>query len=306
MKRTRITDTIEYIEPTDINPNLSCAALVISSTPKIVIDLNLSDDDTETILKEIQPEQAYTTHYHLDHSPFWRAVKKFTTADFFIPRGEEQFLSDRNAFLKHTPGDQGDIETWEIFLELAGYQEIKEYKVFENKHQIKTGTSTVECISTPGHSPSHTSFYLPSERILFAGDLGLGKFGPWYGWESCDIKSYIESLLKLKSLKTDILLTSHEGMNHSDFDLIWDSCLSHFFKRENSIRKQLEAGKTKQEILATGVYFTNKDRVEEPMKTVVTLWDSIMLEHHLKILENGSLAEDFPDVSTRLSTLSLK
>ncbi|MBT4267526.1 MAG: MBL fold metallo-hydrolase [Deltaproteobacteria bacterium] len=297
MKRTRITDTIEYIEPTDIPSNISCSAVVVSSSPKIVIDLNLSDSDTESVLKEIRPDQSYISHYHIDHSRGWQAIEKFSNADYFIPRGEEQFLSDRNAFLKHTPGNRGNVETWKIFLEQSGYREIEKYRVFDGSHRIKTGSSTIECIATAGHSPSHTSFYFPTERILFAGDLGLSEFGPWYGWESCDIGSYVESLLRLKSLKTDILLTSHEGIIRSEIDAVWDNCLSQFFLREQSIREQLDAGKTKQEIVALGIYFTNKDRVKEPMKSVITIWDAIMLDHHLKILESDSLAARFPELS---------
>ncbi|NQU64832.1 MAG: hypothetical protein HQ517_11215 [SAR324 cluster bacterium] len=49
-----------------------------------------------------------------------------------------------------------------------------------------------------------------------------------------------------------------------------------------------------------GKNHSEKDLVKEPMKAVITIWDTIMLEHHLKILESGSLEKQFPDLSGRL------
>jgi hydroxyacylglutathione hydrolase len=299
MKQTQITDTIAYIEPSGVAPNLHCAALVLSSNPGIVIDLNLAEADTEAVLREIQPERAYLTHYHLDHSCFWQEVQKHSSADFYIPRGEEAMLSDTSTFLKETPGEFGDDELWRLFIKMAGYKEIKTYRVYDDNHRFQSGVSTIECIRTAGHSPSHTSFYLPSERILFAGDLGFNRFGPWYGWKNCDIPSYIESLLRLSTLKTETLLTSHEGIIRKNLDAVWDSCLSHFLTRERSIRKQLDSGKTQEEIAADGIYFTNKERVDEPMKTVITLWDRMMLKHHLSFLESNPLEKLFPQLAKK-------
>jgi len=300
MKQTPITNTISFIEPTGIVSSLSCAALVFSSSPGIVIDLNLSDADTEAVLKDIKPDSAYTTHYHLDHSRFWQAVQKHSSAEFFIPSGEERMLSDTETFLKETPGDHGDAEIWKVFIEFSGYKEIETYSIYDSEHKIQSGSTTIECIRTAGHSPSHTSFYLPSERALFTGDFGLNKYGPWYGWMSCDIPSYIESLLMLRSLKVETLLTSHEGIIRSDIDSTWDDCLRQFFTREQLIRKELDSGKTHEEIVAKGIYFTNKDRVKEPMKTVITIWDKIMLEHHLAFLENDPLQKLYPRLAEKL------
>lgn len=300
MKRTVISDSITYIEPTDIHPSFSCAALVISSSPKIVIDLNLSDSDTETVLNELQPDRAYITHYHLDHSRFWPAVEKFSSAAFYIPAGEEMMLSDRDSFLETTPGKHGSRDAWLGFLKMSGFRPIQKYRTYDGNHRISSGNSTIECIRTAGHSPSHTSFFLPAERVLFAGDLGFNRFGPWYGWMSCSIPDYIESLLTLRSLPVETLLTSHEGVIRSGIDKAWDDCLAHFFIRERNIRKQLDTGETTDSIVAKGIYFTNKDRVEEPMKTVITIWDQIMLDHHMEILEKGSLEAQYPDLFNKV------
>ncbi len=300
MIRTRITDSIDYIEPTDIHPSMSSAALVISSSPKTVIDLNLSEIDTESVLKELQPERAYATHFHTDHSRFWLPVSKFSSAEFFVPGADELMLSSRESFLKNTFGEHGTGEIRDISYELLGYKEIGDYRVYNDGHRIGTGSSVVESVLTPGHSQAHMSFYLASEKVLFTGDLGLDRFGPWYGWVSCEIEPYIESLLKLQSFKAETLLTSHNGIIHSNIDQAWDDSLRHFFKRERFIRDQLDEGKSINEILEKGVFYANKDRIKEPMQTVVRIWDRIILDHHMKILEDSSLEKRFPELSARL------
>lgn len=276
---------------------MTSAALVLTSSPKIVIDLSLSPDDTRTVLNALQPDRAYTTHFHYDHSRFWKAVQEAGPTEFYIPSGEESILTQESTFLEKTFGHHGDPELQNRFMKIADFSPLKRYSTYDGQHQILSGATSLECIKTAGHSPSHMSFYLPGERVMFAGDLGMGQFGPWYGWVSCDLENYVESLLKLKSYPVETLLTSHDGVFSSDIDAAWDSCLSHFINRERSIRNRLDAGRSEDEIVAGGIYFTNKEKVEEPMKSIITIWDRIMLDHHLKTLANGSLENQFPQLS---------
>lgn len=300
MKQTQLTETISYIEPTAIHSNISSSALVISSAPGIVVDLNLSAVDTERVLKRTNPERAYATHFHYDHSQFWKAVEQWCDADFFLPEGEMGMMTDAEAFLAATFGEYGNEVIRRGFLDMADYRPITGCRAFNGSHRIRSGTTTIEAVPSPGHSPDHMSFYLPGERIMFTGDLGIGnRFGPWYGWMSCDISSYVESLLRLKSYHADVLLTSHEGMIHEGIDCSLDNCLNHFLTREASIRKKLDAGYSEADIVAEGIYFTNKERVKEPMKTIITIWDRIMLDHHLAALAQGALEKLFPEVTVQ-------
>jgi len=290
---TRITDTISYIEPSGTPMKLSSAGLVISSRPAVVVDLSLPEADAAEVLREIAPERAYTTHFHYDHSQSWKAVARYSQAAFYVPEAEAGLLTDADAFMANTFGPYGTPEIRRGFLAFANYEAAKSVNPYGGNHSFRSGSSTIEAILTPGHSPGHTSFYLSGERIMFAGDLGLGRFGPWYGWVSCSIEEYIESLLRLKGYDTRILLTSHEGIVRDDIDGAWNACLGHFFSRETAIRSRLDAGRSPEEIAAEGIYFTNKDQVKEPMKTILTIWDRIMLDHHLKILDRGSLQQLF-------------
>jgi glyoxylase-like metal-dependent hydrolase (beta-lactamase superfamily II) len=43
--------------------------------------------------------------------------------------------------------------------------------LLEDGQILKIGSSEVEVIHTPGHSPGHVMFYLPAEGVLVGGDL---------------------------------------------------------------------------------------------------------------------------------------
>lgn len=67
--------------------------------------------------------------------------------------------------------------------------------------QIPFGSSTIEVISTPGHTAGHVSYHLPREKIAFTADtlfaLGCGRLF------ECPPEVMFESLTKLAALPAD-------------------------------------------------------------------------------------------------------
>jgi glyoxylase-like metal-dependent hydrolase (beta-lactamase superfamily II) len=47
-------------------------------------------------------------------------------------------------------------------------------ELIDDGKKLKIGSIDVEVIYTPGHSPGHVMFYLPSEKVLVGGDLIIG------------------------------------------------------------------------------------------------------------------------------------
>jgi len=299
MKRTRISDKIEYIEPSSMSNFKSCAGVMVSSSSgKIIIDTNMGTEETREFLQTEQPDIAVISHYHLDHCTWGPLVLEHTDAELFIPEGEEEYLSSLDFFIEKTAAPYGLIQEWREFsLGVTRYREIDHFSVYQDGSRFSTAGVTIECIRTPGHSPSHTAFYFPREKILFTGDMGIDQFGPWYGWTDCDLKQLIGSVLKLRSLNAETLLTSHGGIVASDIEGVWDNGLRQIMKREQNIRKRLDMGKSKTEIVEEGIFFQNKSTVREPVRSFLFMWDSIMFDHHRTLLEEGGLGKFFPEFS---------
>ena len=72
--------------------------------------------------------------------------------------------------------------------DFGGYQEISAFDLHHDHKIFTCNDTTLTCIKSPGHSPSHTCFYFPAERILFFGDMGIGIRVPFYGFKDCDLR----------------------------------------------------------------------------------------------------------------------
>jgi hydroxyacylglutathione hydrolase len=124
--------------------------------------------------------------------------------------------------------------------------------------------------------------------------MGIDRLGPWYGWRDCSIEAMVESILVLKSLEVGLLLTSHGGIITRDIEQCWNRALSYILDREQKIIQDLDMGKTREEIIEEGVCYPRKEKMKEPMRSFLTAWDSVMFDHHMKILGSTTLSRLFP------------
>jgi glyoxylase-like metal-dependent hydrolase (beta-lactamase superfamily II) len=296
MKRTPITDQLIFLEPDDMRLFKACAGLMVQGARKLVIDANMGPE-TAAFLQTEQPQAAIISHYHLDHGVWGTVAQDHTEADVFIHSGEEAYLANLDFFVNQTAGPYGLAETWRRFsVEDCGYCELKHYTPYDPDHAFTDQGLAIVCLDTDGHSPSHRSFYFPEDKVLFTGDMGVDRFGPWYGWADCDLRQLVEAILSLRSLPVDVLLTSHGGMLTSGIPEAWDLALKRLVERENHVAQRLEKGHRPEAIVAEGIFFPQKAQVPEPMQSFLYMWDTAMYDHHHKMLEEGGLARFFPEL----------
>lgn len=295
MKRTKITDKITYVEPDSMANFSSCAGIIVQSKKKVLIDMNMGAKETPGLIKDEKPDAAIITHYHLDHSIWTRHVNNCSDAVIFIPEGEVSYLTSLDFVIKHTAGPFGMSEKWKDFVKnRLGYKALKTYECYNEQTTLKDMAPEIVLVETPGHSPSHTSFYFPDEKILFSGDMGLDRFGPWYGWSDCNIKQIVESILRLDGMDVKLILTSHGGILKKGIQSAWAKCIRKIWQREEKIIKKLETGISKREIIRQGVFFSDKEKVREPMRSFLNMWDTAMYNHHETLIAEGGLIKFFP------------
>jgi hydroxyacylglutathione hydrolase len=299
MKRIRITPSIEYIEPQGKRKLYACSGLALSGRVKVVIDTNPGRNETRDFLKEFNPDVAIISHYHPDHSSWGAQVLEHTHAQLFVPENEERYFRSLDHAVTSSVGGH---EMEGIMKDFAQshllYSEIDAFVTYDSPLSFIFGDISLECIRSSGHSPGHTSFYLPEHKILFTSDMGIDRLGPWYGWQDCSIEAIVDSILSLRSLEVSLLLTSHGGVITRDIRQRWDRALLHILDREQRILKALEQGLSREEIINEGVCYPSKDTMREPIKSFFTLWDSVMFDHHARILDSSSLTSMFPDLKT--------
>jgi glyoxylase-like metal-dependent hydrolase (beta-lactamase superfamily II) len=97
------------------------------------------------------------THTHFDHIGAVAPVARATGAEVWVPAIEKMVLADINAFVPF-PGF-GPFEDWEAEHTLSGGE------------KLELAGMEIDVIFTPGHSPGHVTFSIPSERAIFSGDV---------------------------------------------------------------------------------------------------------------------------------------
>ena len=261
---------------------------MLEGRKKIFIDMSMENELSRKLVEEENPDVLVASHYHLDHSLWLRKVN-LNGREVWVPEGEEGYFSDIERFLDGTVGPDSPFREGfrSVLLSFLRWKKVEGFTSY-GEISVDLGNFTLEVIRIPGHSPGHSAFYIPEKRILFAGDIGVGKFGPWYGWRDCSIPAYIESVKKLMDIPARILISAHDGIFEEPKKAL-EGVLEKLVQREEMIARALEEGKSKEEIIEEGIYFKNKHKIPEPQRTFITVQDSIMLYHHLQLLKEGGV-----------------
>ena len=299
MKIQKITPDILYLTPDSMRKLGACAGVVAHGKKATIgIDLNLGPTDSLDALRQFNPDLALITHYHLDHSIWIRRAEKTCQAKVLVPEAEAQYLSSLDYVLDRTAGKFNLTREWEDFIvNTLGFTPLETFETLTSETGLDRYRDGLTPIPTPGHSPGHFSFYFSKEKILFSGDMGLDRFGPWYGWPDCDLEGIVQSIDRLSRLDLDLILTSHGGViNKEDIPGAWQSSLFSLLKRERRILDQMDAGLSQEEILKNGVFYPVTSTAPPPMVRFLEMWDKTMLDHHLKVIRQGGLQHLFPDI----------
>lgn len=302
MRRIRITPTIEYIEPEGKRKFYACSGLAVTGRVKIAIDANPGRSDTKDFLTQFKPDIAIVSHYHPDHSSWCSQVLEHSTAELLIPHDEEPYFRSVDYLVTHAAGNPSVQNLMRDFAsKLLSYREIETFVTYDSPCSFILGDISLDCIRSAGHSPGHTSFYFPGQKVLFASDMGIDRLGPWYGWNDCSIEAMIESIFALRSLDVKLLVTSHGGIFIREIRQCWDRALIQILDREQKILDALEKGKTREEIIDEGVCYPKKEKVREPIKSFFIMWDSVMFDLHAKILSTTCIKNLYPKLRSIVS-----
>ena len=155
----------------------------------IVVD---PGDEPERLLHAIDElgvtvDAILLTHTHFDHVGAVAPVAKATGAEVWVPEIEKPVLADIMAFVPW-PGF-GPFESWDAEHTLRGGE------------KLELAGMEIDVIFTPGHSPGHVTFSVPSEQAVFSGDvLFQGSVGrvdlPGGDWETllASIRTLMDTL----------------------------------------------------------------------------------------------------------------
>jgi hydroxyacylglutathione hydrolase len=97
------------------------------------------------------------THTHFDHVGAVAPVARATGAPVWCPELEVEVLADIMRFVPW-PGF-GPFESYVAEHTVAGGE------------RLELGGMEIDVLFTPGHSPGHVTYWIPSEQAVFSGDV---------------------------------------------------------------------------------------------------------------------------------------
>ena len=187
---------------------ISNAAFVVTPAGVVVIDALGSPALAVRLIAEIrkvtpQPiTHVIVTHYHADHI-YGLQVFKALGAHIIAHRAAREYLTSETARLRLEVSRQ-ELAPWvdaQTHLVEAGewIDADKELVVGGVRFQIKP--------VGPSHTPEDLAIYLPSEKVLFAGDLVFRSRIPYVG--QADSRHWIAALDNLLTFDAEVIVPGH-------------------------------------------------------------------------------------------------
>src|SRR5438105_3391507 len=74
---------------------------------------------------------------------------------------------------------------------------------------VRTGNLSLTALHTPGHAPDHLAFWMADDRVLFSGDLILGRGSSMVTYPEGDVAAYVRSLERVADLEPRMIFPGH-------------------------------------------------------------------------------------------------
>jgi len=187
---------------------ISNAGFVVTPAGVVVIDALGSPRLAERLLEAIarvtdQPvTDVIVTHYHADHI-YGLQVFQQRGARIVAHRGAREYLQSETAHLR-LEASRTDLAPWiDAETRLVPADEWVDGPV-----RLRRGGITFEIEHVgPSHTPEDLTVYVPSEKLLFAGDLFFNGRLPFVG--KADSSQWIRSLDKVLARDTTVVVPGH-------------------------------------------------------------------------------------------------
>ncbi|HVE75169.1 MAG TPA: MBL fold metallo-hydrolase [Actinomycetota bacterium] len=148
---------------------------------------------------------------------------------------------------------------------------------------LSAGAAQVRVVATPGHSADHIAFWLEEEKALFCGDLLMGSGTPVIAHPDGNLRSYMESLDAVASLKPSIVYPGHFDPRPDAAELIgWYK--AHRLEREQQILGAT-SGEPRTSDEVTRVVYAGYDEAIMPVA------ERTVTAHLMKLVEDGVVLE---------------
>ncbi len=151
------------------------------------------------------------THHHVDHIGSLADLKEATGAKCYVHPADSPVVRGEEP----QPGPNPESLLGKLAGPLLSRMETEppatavDVEVADGEELPLAGG--IKAVHTPGHTPGHLSFLLPSKKLLFVGDAAANmlRLGLPLGMFTADRRQAKESVAKLAALESDVACFGH-------------------------------------------------------------------------------------------------
>ncbi len=260
-----------------------CNSLYIEGAG-VLIDPACNRERLIRLREETGVKVVWLSHWHEDH---FLHLDLFDDIPFWISAGDAPPLADLSLLLDWYGVSAEERCFWEpLLIDQFHFRPRYPARNLIGGETIAMGSVTVDVIATPGHTPGHLAFFFREAAVLYTGDYDLTPFGPWYGDRFSDIDSTRSSILRLRTVPAQVVLTGHEsGVFARPPAVLWDRYASVIAERETKLLSVLEQPRSLEEIVDACIIY---GRQREP-KAFFAFGERAHMLKHLLHLENRGI-----------------
>ncbi|HEX6547534.1 MAG TPA: MBL fold metallo-hydrolase [Candidatus Dormibacteraeota bacterium] len=156
--------------------------------------------------------------------------------------------------------------------------------------EVHAGGLTLTALHTPGHAPDHLAFWVAGDRLLFTGDLVLGRGSSMVTYPEGDVAAYLASLRRVKELEPRMLFPGHWDPV-TDAGPKVDEYIQHRLAREHQVIAELERGPGTATELTRRVYAAEVGEDESLLRAA----EMTLRAHLRKLVEEGRVTSSGPE-----------
>jgi glyoxylase-like metal-dependent hydrolase (beta-lactamase superfamily II) len=218
------------------------------------------------------------THCHIDHRMTRRAIPDVPV---WCHEADAPYLNDRNLFFDAIGLKRSGLNLAGHLDDADGMFEIEISHHLLDKEHIDLGGISLETIHTPGHTPGHLAFYVSEADLLFAADVDLTSFGPFYGHDFADIDEFILSIERLRQLNARIVTTGHAGPFNGQVSEKFTAYEKIVYDRDRLILERLAQPRTLGDFRGCNLIFRSYPDFADLMRW----FELVHIEKHLERLK---------------------
>jgi len=263
-----------------------CHSLFIDDDVKVIIDPASDKKRLQALKNEKGVDVIINSHYHEDH---FRYNHLFPDAELYVPREDSPCFQSLDKLLEFygTLGTELEEQFRIYMVDMFHFRERTPSIEFVNGDTFNFGTTTVEIVHTPGHTPGHSCLFFKEEELLFLADIDLTSFGPWYGDACSDLDKTIVSIKLIRDFPARTFVTAHgEGIIQGSIAKKADAFLRVINQRENALLDFLKEPRTMDEIVNKWIIYK---KPREPVKSFEFGERGMMKKHVDRLVASGTV-----------------